>query len=52
MKQWNRHRFGKLMITKGEMDEYVFYVNVGQGMVDVMKGLAYANGGVVNNDLL
>ena len=52
VKGWNRHRYGKLMVTKEEMDEYVFYVNVGEGIGDVMKGLAYANGGVVKNDLL
>eukprot|EP00972_Heterocapsa_arctica_P109872 16177041-Heterocapsa_arctica.AAC.1 len=26
------------------MDEYVFYVNVGEGMGAVMKGLAVSNG--------
>jgi hypothetical protein len=34
-----------------EMDEYIFYVNIGKHNQDMMKGLAYANGGAVQNKI-
>jgi hypothetical protein len=52
IKHWNRHRYGRLQLDSNEMDEYVFYTNVGSEMSDIMKGLAFANGGVVRNGLL
>ena len=45
LKKWSRTRYGKLHINASEMDEYVFYVNVGSSMCDVFHGLAMANGG-------
>ena len=52
VKGWSRKRYGRLNINSHEMDEYIFYTNVGTDMVAVMKGLAYANGGVACNRLL
>jgi len=52
LKGWSRKRYGRLNITVEEMDEYVFYVNVGGQMRDVMRGLAYSNGGVMRNACL
>ncbi len=49
LKRWSRHRYGKLSLDAAEMDEYIFYVNVGNDMQAVMKGLATANGGAVKN---
>ena len=49
MKRWSGKRHGKLQLDTNEMDEYVFYVNVGEGFADVMRGLAMANGGAVRN---
>ena len=42
LKSWSRKRYGKLFISSGEMDEYVYYVNGGDSMSAVMKGLAAA----------
>ena len=34
------------------MDEYIFYVNVGESMSAVMTGLAAANGAQITNPIL
>ena len=47
-----RHRYGRLSLTADDMDEYVFYTNVGEGVAAVMKGLAMSNGMVVTNAFL
>ena len=52
LKKWSRTRYGKLQLNASEMDEYVFYVNVGSSMCDVFHGLAMANGGACSNRLL
>ena len=52
LKKWNRKRYGGLQITQMEMEEYVFYVNVGTDMDSVMKGLAAGSGGVQKNGLI
>ena len=49
MKSRSRHRYGYLHITALDMDEYVFYTNVGDGMEAVMRGQAMSNGGVIKN---
>ncbi len=36
LKKWSRTRYGKLQLNASEMDEYVFYVNVGSSMCDVL----------------
>ena len=43
VKKWSRLRYGKLILDTFEMDEYIFYVNAGGGMCDVLKGLAMSN---------
>ena len=40
LKKWNRQRYGRLNINEHEMNEYVYYTNVGDSMEDVMRGLA------------
>ena len=52
LKKWSRRRYGKLSLDILEMDEYVFYVNVGTDMSSILKGLARANGVICRNDLL
>ena len=52
VKRWSRHRYGRLSLSANDMDEYVFYINVGEGMAAVMKGLAMSNGMVVTNAFL
>ena len=52
LKKWSRTRYGKLQLNVSEMDEYVFYVNVGSRMCDVFHGLAMANGGACSNRVL
>jgi len=52
VKHWSQHRYGRLSVIVGDMDEYVFYANVGEGMVAVMKGLALSSGMVVTNAFL
>ena len=52
VKGWNRVRYGQLRLNKGEMDEYVYYVNIGRSFSQVAKGLAISNGGVVKNKIL
>ena len=49
LKQWNRHRYSQLQLNVGEMDEYIFYINVGQSIDNVLGGLAVANGGALRN---
>ena len=36
---------GSLMLSEADMHEYVFYINVGEGIGTVVKGLAVGNGG-------
>ena len=50
VKRWSRARYGKLNLTEADMGEYVYYVNVGDDVSSVMRGLATASGGVVNNN--
>ncbi|CAE7258973.1 unnamed protein product [Symbiodinium sp. CCMP2592] len=38
LKKWSRRRYGKLSLDILEMDEYVFYVNVGTDMSSILKG--------------
>ena len=52
LKRWNRGRYRKLQLDKHEMDEYVYYINIGGGMGAVMNGLAMANGGAAVNRTL
>ena len=52
LKAWSRARYGKLHIDAHEMDEYVFYINVGDNMLDVFRGLAMSNGGPCANNLM
>ena len=52
LKGWSRHRNGRLGLRELDMEEYAFYVNVGEGMKAVMRGLAAANGGPQHNSLL
>lgn len=52
VKTWSRSRYGRLMLNADEMNEYVFYANVGDSMGDVLKGLAFASGGVAKNPYL
>ena len=52
LKLWNRHRYGKLQLNRQELDEYVFYANIGGSMSDVLGGLAVSNGGAVRNFVL
>ena len=52
VKRWSRHRYGRLSLTADDMDEYVFYTNVGEGVAAVMKGLAMSSGMVVTNAFL
>ena len=42
-------RYGRLQLNKDELDEYIFYVNVGQDVKSVLEGLAVANGGLLQN---
>ena len=51
-KGWSRHRYSKLQLNEHEMDEYVYYINIGGDVNSMMKGLALAEGGVVQNALL
>ena len=44
IKRWNRARYGALTLSELEMHEYIFYVNGGKCMIDVMRGLAYSKG--------
>ncbi|CAK0903924.1 unnamed protein product, partial [Prorocentrum cordatum] len=48
-KGWNRQRCGQLQLDALEMEEYVFYVNVGDTVESTSKGLSYANGGPWQN---
>ena len=48
-KGWSRKRYGLLHLSEEEMDEYVFYVNVGGTMASVMRGLAASNDFVARN---
>ncbi|CAK0792968.1 unnamed protein product [Prorocentrum cordatum] len=48
-KGWSRKRCGHLHLSEAEMDEYVFYVNVGGAMASVMRGLAASNDFVARN---
>ena len=52
LKLWFRTRYGELQLNASEMDEYVFYVNVGSSKCDVFHGLAMANGGACSHRLL
>ena len=52
LKAWNRLRYGKLNITPCDMDEYIYYINVGSGMGAVLDGLAHSNEFVAKNKLL
>ena len=48
-KGWSRKRYGLLHLSEEEMDEYVFYVNIGGAMASVMRGLAASNDFVARN---
>ena len=52
LKRWSRLRYGRLSLDAHEMDEYIFYVNVGESMGAVMRGLAVSNGFIAKNKLL
>ena len=53
LKKWNRHRYQNLHLNENELNEYVFYINLGDSMSSVMRGLAYANpAGKMSNGLL
>jgi len=52
LKFWSRSRYGRLVIEAAELDEYVFYINIGDTMTAVMKGLAHANPRVATNVVL
>ena len=52
VKSWSRHRYGHLNIDAAEMDEYIFYINVGKENDAMMKGLAVSNGAVLKNKLI
>lgn len=52
IKRWNRARYGRLNVIADEMDEYIFYTNVGSDMASVFKGLAHGNGGILRNPIL
>ena len=49
LKSWNRQRYSKLLLDEHELQEYVYYINLGDTMSLVMEGLAASNGGVVRN---
>ena len=40
LKRWNRTRHGTLMITEADMHEYTFYINGGDKLSDIMRGLS------------
>ena len=40
LKRWSRQRHGRLHIEESDMQEYMFYVNVGGSMMSVLEGLA------------
>ena len=40
---------GQLHLHKGDMGEYMFYMNYGNTMSIVMEGLAASNGGAFKN---
>ena len=52
LKKWSRMRHNKLQLNTCEMDEYIFYINVGSSMSAVFHGLTMANGGPCKNKLL
>ena len=52
LKKWSRMRYNKLQLNTCEMDEYIFYINVGSSMSSVFHGLRMANGGPCKNKLL
>jgi hypothetical protein len=52
IKRWNRARYGRLNVIADEMDECMFYTNVGSDMASVSKGLAHGNGGILRNPIL
>ena len=52
LKKWNRHRYGQLQLNANEMNEYIFYINIGDSMSAVLGGLAVSNGGAVVNRVL
>ena len=45
LKKWSRQRHGYLRIEEPDMQEYMFYVNVGSSMMSVLEGLARSNEG-------
>lgn len=44
LKTWSRHRYRRMMLNEREMAEYVFYINEGKTVVDLMRGLASGSG--------
>ena len=46
IKRWSRKRYGRLLITSSDMDEYIYYTNVGRDIVSVMRAVALASGGL------
>jgi len=44
LKHWARIRYGALKLTELDLHEYTFYVNAGETMADVMRGLALSGG--------
>ena len=49
VKRWSRRRYGQVNLTEHEMQEYVFYENVGPEADDMFRGLAMSSGGVISN---
>ena len=45
VKAWSRSRYGRLSLSALELHEYAYYINVGNPMTDIMKGMATASGG-------
>ena len=39
MKHWSRVRYSRLLLSEGDMHEYVFYVNVGKDVASIMNAL-------------
>ena len=47
-----RYRYGQQILSVNELDEYIFYINIGSGMDNVMQGLCVSNGGAFVNKML
>lgn len=52
LKRWNRNRYGRLQLNELEVTEYVFYINHGERMVDLLKGCADGNEETFSNKLI